>query len=109
MTATEPDAAYPLQQGQPAGESLPLRRARGGLLAFIRRSPLSAFWGGIAAAIIVMAIAAPLFAPYEPLKSDFRAMSKPPDDANSAVGIQTYSTGTPIAAEQWSIAFFVAM
>src|ERR1700758_2556842 len=80
MTATEPDAAYPLQQGQPAGESLSLRRARGGLLAFIRRSPLSAFWGGIAAAIIVMAIAAPLFAPYEPLKSDFRAMSKPPDE-----------------------------
>lgn len=80
MTITEPDAAYPLQQSQPAGESSRLRRVRGGLLNFIRRSPLSAFWGCIAAAIIVIAVAAPAIAPYEPLKSDFRAMSKPPNE-----------------------------
>src|SRR5207244_3819812 len=47
---------------------------------FIRRSPLSTFWGCIAAAILVMALAAPVLAPYEPLKSDFRAMSKPPNE-----------------------------
>ena len=50
----------------------------GGLWTFARRSPFSAFWGCVALAIILMAIAAPLIAPYDPLKSDFRAMSKPP-------------------------------
>ena len=80
MTATEPETAYPLQQSRQAVEGSRLRRVRGGLSTFIRRSPLSAFWGCIAAAILVMAIAAPALAPYEPLKSDFRAMSKPPDE-----------------------------
>jgi ABC-type dipeptide/oligopeptide/nickel transport system permease subunit len=80
MTTTEPDTAYPLEQAQPAVESSPLRRVRGALRTFIRRSPMSAFWGCIAAAIIVIAIAAPVIAPYEPLKSDFRAMSKPPNE-----------------------------
>jgi ABC-type dipeptide/oligopeptide/nickel transport system permease subunit len=80
MTVTEPETAYPLQQGHQALEGSHLRRARGGLGTFIRRSPLSAFWGCIAAAIIVMAITAPVLAPYEPLKSDFRAMSKPPNE-----------------------------
>jgi peptide/nickel transport system permease protein len=79
MTVTEPETAYPLQQGRPTVEGSRLRRVRGGLATFIRRSPLSAFWGCIAAAILVMAIAAPALAPYEPLKSDFRAMSKAPD------------------------------
>ncbi len=55
-------------------------RAGGKLLTFARRSPLSAFWGLVAALIIVMAIAAPVLAPYPPLKSDFRAMSKPPTE-----------------------------
>ena len=52
----------------------------GGLRTFARRSPFSAFWGVVALAIIVMAIAAPLIAPYDPLKSDFRAMAKPPTE-----------------------------
>jgi ABC-type dipeptide/oligopeptide/nickel transport system permease subunit len=47
---------------------------------FIRRAPFSAFWGMIAALIVGMAIAAPAIAPYEPLKSDFRAMQKPPNE-----------------------------
>jgi len=79
MTALEPDTAYPLE---PTARPLARgrwRRAAAGLLNFGRRSPLSAFWGCIAAAIIVLAVAAPVFAPYPPLKSDFRAMSKPPD------------------------------
>jgi ABC-type dipeptide/oligopeptide/nickel transport system permease subunit len=80
MTVTEPETAFPLQQGHQAVKGSRLRRARGGFGTFIRRSPLSAFWGCIAAAIIVMAIAAPVLAPYEPLKSDFRAMSKPPNE-----------------------------
>ena len=80
MTTTEPDAAYPVEQPHRAIERSPARRVRHGLGNFIRRSPLSAFWGCIAAAIIVMALAAPVLAPYEPLKSDFRAMSKPPNE-----------------------------
>jgi peptide/nickel transport system permease protein len=80
MTATEPEAAYPVPRAGPAAERSRLWRMRGGLVTFIRRSPLSAFWGCIAAAIIVMAIAAPVLAPYEPLKSDFRAMTKPPSE-----------------------------
>src|SRR4029077_19024907 len=63
-----------------AAERSPLPPAKGSLLRLIRRSPLSAFWGCIAATIIVMALAAPGLAPYEPLKSDFRAMSKPPNE-----------------------------
>jgi ABC-type dipeptide/oligopeptide/nickel transport system permease subunit len=80
MTVTEPETAYPAEQAAPPVESSPLRRTGGGLRSFIRRAPLSAFWGCIAAAIIVMALAAPVLAPYEPLKSDFRAMSKPPSE-----------------------------
>jgi len=64
-----PDAAAPL-----------LRRTARGLRRFACRSPMSAFWACIAAAIIAMAIAAPGVAPYDPLKSDFRAMTKPPSE-----------------------------
>jgi peptide/nickel transport system permease protein len=80
MTATEPDAAYPLETIRPAVEGSRLRRVWLALRRFFRRHPLSAFWGCIAAAIIVMAVAAPVLAPYEPLKSDFRSMSKPPNE-----------------------------
>ena len=50
-----------------------------GLCLFVRRNPLSAFWGAIAAAVIIMAVLAPLLAPHDPLKANFRRMSKPPD------------------------------
>lgn len=56
------------------------RSALRGLRTFIRRSPFSAFWGMVAALIIAMAVAAPAIAPYPPLKSDFRAMQKPPSE-----------------------------
>ena len=77
MTVTTSDAAFAPGPGLPSAA-----RSRGyarGLRTFIRRSPLSALWGCVAAAIVFMAIAAPYIAPYEPLKSDFRSMSKPPD------------------------------
>jgi peptide/nickel transport system permease protein len=79
MTTTEPDSTFPAQPALEALEPSPLQRGGGGLARFVRRSPLAAFWGCIAAAILLMAIAAPVVAPYGPLKSDFRAMSKPPD------------------------------
>jgi len=80
MTVIEPKTAYPVETPAAVAERSPLPPARGSLLRLIRRSPLSAFWGCIAATIIVMALAAPVLAPYEPLKSDFRAMSKPPNE-----------------------------
>jgi len=55
-----------------------LRRLR----TFARRNPLSAFWGCIALLIVGVAILAPLIAPYDPLKANFRRMSKPPDSDN---------------------------
>lgn len=57
-----------------------LRIVWGSVARFFRRAPLSAFWGVVAALIVAMAIAAPAIAPYPPLKSDFRAMQKPPNE-----------------------------
>ncbi len=51
-----------------------------GMRSIFRRAPLSAFWGIVAALIVAMAAAAPVVAPYPPLKSDFRAMQKPPSE-----------------------------
>jgi ABC-type dipeptide/oligopeptide/nickel transport system permease subunit len=80
MTVTEPEIPYAVERASRAAESSVLRRVGRGLAKFTKRSPLAAFWGCIAAAILVMAIAAPVLAPYDPLKSDFRAMSKPPNE-----------------------------
>ena len=79
MTAAEPDRVYPLEPAVRPVEAVRGRRFGRGLASFVRRSPLSAVWGCIAAAIVVMAVAAPLLAPYDPLKSDFRHMTKPPE------------------------------
>jgi ABC-type dipeptide/oligopeptide/nickel transport system permease subunit len=51
-----------------------------GIGTLFRRSPFSAFWGVVVVLIIGMAVAAPLVAPYPPLKADFRAMGKPPSE-----------------------------
>ncbi len=53
-----------------------------GIGIFTRRNPLSTFGGAIGLFIILVAIAAPLVAPYEPLKADFRRMNKAPDAQN---------------------------
>jgi len=80
MIAADQSSTHPPLQALPALRHSRSRRLALGLRLFIRRSPLSAFWGCVAAAIILAAVSAPLLAPYEPLKSDFRAMSKPPDE-----------------------------
>lgn len=72
LVAPVPD----VRAARPSG----LRRVGRGLRWFARRSPMSAFWGLIAAAIVAIALAAPAIAPYDPLKSDFRAMTKPPSE-----------------------------
>jgi len=72
---------YPGEQPIPANGSRS-RAALRGVGRLFRRAPLSAFWGVIAALILAIAAAAPLVAPYPPLKSDFRAMQKPPSEAH---------------------------
>jgi peptide/nickel transport system permease protein len=52
------------------------------LRSFARRNPAAAAGGVVGLLIIFMAIAAPLIAPYDPLKADFRRMAKPPDGHN---------------------------
>jgi peptide/nickel transport system permease protein len=86
MSATDPAAAAavpapPAAAVAPstAAPSLP-RRVGGALAAFARRSPLSAFWGIVAAAIVLLAVAAPLVAPYDPLMANFRQMSRAPSE-----------------------------
>jgi peptide/nickel transport system permease protein len=79
MSTTQPDAALPARRPSVAVTGSWLRRVARALAHFARRSPMSAVWGCIAAGIIVVAVAAPVLAPYEPLKSDFRRMTKPPE------------------------------
>ena len=57
-------------------------RTRRWLYRFMRQSPMSAFWGVIAIAIVSVAVLAPVIAPYDPLKSNFRTMTKPPSEKN---------------------------
>jgi ABC-type dipeptide/oligopeptide/nickel transport system permease subunit len=75
MTAIDPETVHPTPLAIDASR---WRRLGQGLRTFAGRSPLSAFWGCIAAAILVVAITAPVIVPYPPLKSDFRHMTKPP-------------------------------
>src|SRR4029077_3712787 len=73
-------SAHPPPPAMPTLRHSRSQRVARGLRLFIRRSPLSAFCGCVAAAIVLTAVSAPLLAPYEPLKSDFRGMSKPPNE-----------------------------
>ena len=74
MTAVEPETVHSLDQAPPP----PRASLAHGLWNFARRSPMSAFWGCVAAAIILVAVAAPVIAPFPPLKSDFLHLTKPP-------------------------------
>ncbi|MFM9941748.1 MAG: ABC transporter permease [Hyphomicrobiaceae bacterium] len=66
----------------PPKEPSRARRLGSWLGNFVRRSPMSAFWGLVVIAILVMALGADLFAPHPPLKANFRAMTKPPSEMN---------------------------
>ena len=50
------------------------------LVRFARSNPIGAVAGAVGALIILMALAAPLVAPRDPLKTDFRRMNKPPSE-----------------------------
>src|SRR5437667_11593893 len=55
------------------------------LARFASRNTLSALGGLVGILFVVVAVAAPLLAPRDPLKADFRRMNKPPD-AQSLLG-----------------------
>jgi peptide/nickel transport system permease protein len=78
---TENIAETSVSKTEVAPPSLMVRVWRG-VSTFARRSPMSAFWGVVAIAIVVMAVSAPLIAPHDPLKSNFRAMQKAPSTDN---------------------------
>jgi peptide/nickel transport system permease protein len=62
-----------------------MRTALRELMRFSRRNVLSAAGGVVGLFIVFVAIAAPMLAPRDPLKADFRRMNKPPD-AQSVFG-----------------------
>ena len=78
MSVTQPDAALPLDR-LPAVEAVVAAAHLRVLRTFARRSPMSAFWGCIAAANVVMAVAAPVRAE----GSDARRL---PSHGEAAVG-----------------------
>ncbi len=79
MTSVPSNMAQSPSRPVPKPPSLALRLWKG-IRGFYRRSPMAAFWGLISIAIIVIAIAAPVIAPIDPLKADFLAMGKPPSE-----------------------------
>jgi ABC-type dipeptide/oligopeptide/nickel transport system permease subunit len=80
MSTTTRDTGLAQPQASPDAVPSLLRRTARWLRRFACRSPMSTFWACMAATIIAMAVAAPVVAPYDPLKSDFRAMTKPPSE-----------------------------
>ena len=64
---------------------LPERSVARELGSFARRNPMAVAGGLVGLLIVVVAVAAPLVAPSDPLKTDFRRMAKPPD-ARSVFG-----------------------
>jgi len=77
MSATDPTAEVALPPAVPGAAT----RTGQWLRRFARRSPIGAFWGVVALLIVLVALAAPLIAPSDPLMPNFRMMSKPPNTA----------------------------
>src|SRR5438105_10929569 len=63
---------------QVTAEVLPARSIVREMAVFTRRNPIAVAGGVVGFLIVVMAIVAPLIAPFGPLKTDFRQMTKPP-------------------------------
>src|SRR6059036_694727 len=72
-----PQAIVRSAPGNPARSSILTELSR-----FARRNTLAAAGGLVGAFIVFVAVAAPLLAPRDPLKADFRRMTKPPDAQN---------------------------
>ncbi|MBX3503281.1 MAG: ABC transporter permease [Alphaproteobacteria bacterium] len=74
VTSADPNA--------PAAAAPRRRSILSGVITLARRSPISAFWGVVAALIVLISISADIVAPHPPLQSNFRAMQKPPGEAH---------------------------
>jgi peptide/nickel transport system permease protein len=117
MTATTPVVSVnpsPLQRASmSASRPSRLRRTGRSFGMFIRRSPMSALWGLVAMAVVFMAIAAPVIAPYNPLKSNFRVMTKPPSAQNyfgtDQIGRDTLSRVVWGSRASLTVAFFAVL
>jgi len=117
MTSTTPEVGLrPVPPRLKAlGEAPPpaWRRSARAIASFARRSPLSAIWGVVALAIVIMAVAAPVLAPYDPLKSNFRAMTKPPSVEHSfgtdQIGRDTLSRVIWGSRTSLTVAFFAVL
>ncbi len=117
MTVIAPDATVtspPLPRSTiPVAKPSGWRRAGRSLRRFVRRSPMSAFWGLIALAVVLMAVAAPVIAPYDPLKSNFRSMTKPPNEKNyfgtDQIGRDTLSRVIWGSRASLTVAFFAVL
>src|SRR2546426_1051931 len=72
-----PPANVPSAPGNPARSSIFTELSR-----FARRNTLAAAGGLVGAFIVFVAVAAPLLPPRDPLKADFRRMTRPPDAPN---------------------------
>jgi peptide/nickel transport system permease protein len=88
---------------------LPGRSVARELASFARRNPLAVAGGLVGLLIGVMAITAPLIAPSDPLKTDFRRMAKPPDTQSffgtDQVGRDTLSRVIHGARSSLTVAF----
>jgi len=117
MTVTTPDATVsptPLPRSAVlAARPSSLRRAGRSFGRFVRRSPMSALWGLVAVAVVLMAVAAPAIAPYDPLKSNFRSMTKPPNEKNyfgtDQIGRDTLSRVVWGSRASLTVAFFAVL
>ena len=117
MTSTTPEVG--LRSAPPSlaalGKAPPSawRRSGRAILSFARRSPLSVIWGVVALAIVIMAVTAPVLAPYDPLKSNFRAMTKPPSVEHSfgtdQIGRDTLSRVIWGSRTSLTVAFFAVL
>jgi len=116
MTITTPDVGLtpppPRVNPVPAPPSA-WRRSAYAVLNFTRRSPMSVVWGLIALAIVLMAVTAPVLAPYDPLKSNFRAMTKPPSAGHAfgtdQIGRDTLSRVIWGSRASLTVAFFAVL
>jgi peptide/nickel transport system permease protein len=79
------------------------------LLTLARRNPMAMAGGVVALFLVVIALAAPLIAPFDPLKADFRRMAKPPDTRSlfgtDQVGRDTLSRVIHGARSSLAVAF----
>jgi peptide/nickel transport system permease protein len=78
-------SATAIEQAPPLRDASALRTLAREAGRFSRRNTLAALGGFVGLCIIVVALAAPLLAPRDPLKADFRRMTRPPD-AQSLLG-----------------------